>query len=66
VTGERSWNRSAKRVEKLMGDLKAIKEHWLSFQSKCNVDELMDVSYIHDLPVLVDSYRLMKEAVSGI
>ena len=49
-----------------MRDLKAIKEQWLSFQSKCNVDELMDISYIHDLPALVDSYRLMKEAVSGI
>jgi hypothetical protein len=35
-----------------MGDLKAIKEQWLSFQSKCNVDELMAVSYIHDLPAL--------------
>ena len=46
MTGERFWNRSAKRGEKIMGDLKAIKEQWLSFQSRCNVDELMAVSYI--------------------
>lgn len=50
--------------ERLMGDPEAIKRQWESFQSKYGVDELMALSYIHDLDALVDSYRLLKEVIT--
>lgn len=48
-----------------LGTTEEVRNQWLAFQEKYQVDELMTVSYIHDTDALVRSYQLLFDAVNG-